>query len=110
MIIAVGDGEQKKHRKYKERRKGKRMRDVLRRAGCNVGLVDEYRTIASCSGSERDQSERAEKKGKRIHGLLVWGTCSKLWRRDYNAARNIARADLNNDKRPSCLCRIRGER
>jgi len=57
VIIAVGDGEQRKHRKYKERRNGKRMRDVLRRAECNVGLVDEYRTIASCSGCERDQSE-----------------------------------------------------
>ena len=47
---------------------------------------------------------------KRIHGLVVCETCSKLWTRDYNAVRNIARAaraDLNNEKRLSCLCKRR---
>lgn len=49
-------------------------------------------------------------RGKKIYGLLVCGTCSKLWTRDYKVGRNIARAaraELNKEQRPLCLCKRR---
>jgi hypothetical protein len=60
VIIVLGDYEQRKHRENKDTRKGKGMRDVLRRAGYNVVPVDEYRTTASCSGCKRDELDRTE--------------------------------------------------
>jgi len=48
VVIAVGDWEQKQHRKCREWRKGKGMHEVMRRAGYQVLLVDEFRTTAAC--------------------------------------------------------------
>ena len=60
MIIVLGDYEQRKHRENKDTRKGKGMRDVLRRAGYEMILVDECRATASCSGCKRDELDRME--------------------------------------------------
>ena len=89
------------------------MRDVLRRAGYEMILVDECRATASCSGCKQEDSEctEARKEGRKIRGLLVCKTRSKLGTRDYNATRNTTQAvgeDLNNDETPSCLSRIKG--
>ena len=69
------------------------------------------RSVLRCKQEDSECTE-ARKEGRKIRGLLVCEECSKLLNRDYNAARNIARAaraDLNDNERPSCLCRKGGE-
>ena len=65
------------------------------------------RTVAKCWCTNTERPRRAQdasetgKKEKEIRGLLVCIQCSKLLNRDYNAARNIARAaraDLNDNE------------
>ncbi len=53
VVIAFGDWEQKQHRKFKESTKGKRFRDLFRKTGHTVYLVDEFRASARCSGCEK---------------------------------------------------------
>jgi hypothetical protein len=67
MIIAVGDYGQKQYRKNKDPRKGKGMQEVLRKAGYEVVLVDEFQRTAACSGCKRDELEcmEATMRGKR---------------------------------------------
>jgi RNase H-fold protein (predicted Holliday junction resolvase) len=73
--IAVGDKEQQKHWKYKEQGEGEEMRDVLRRAGYEVVLVDECRTTAACSGASKktQNARKREKKGGK--SAVCW--CAK---------------------------------
>jgi hypothetical protein len=48
-IVAIGDFEHRKHRKFKELVKGKGFRTLFRKAGYSVYLVDEFRTSCRCS-------------------------------------------------------------
>jgi hypothetical protein len=50
-IVAIGDFEQRKHRKFKEPIKGKGFRTLFRKAGYGVYLVDEFRP--SCVSTRR---------------------------------------------------------
>ena len=44
VVVAIGDWEQKQHHKFKEPVKGKGFRNLLRKAGFSVFLLDEFRT------------------------------------------------------------------
>jgi transposase len=96
-IIAIGDFEQRKHRKYKEPVKGKGIRTLFRKAGYSVYLVDEFRTSCRCSACSGEcktfrecQNPRPYRTGSVLrHGLVKCKTCSRLWNRDTNAASNI---------------------
>jgi hypothetical protein len=44
VVVAIGDWEQRQHRKFKEPTKGKGFRTLLRKASYDVYLVDEFRT------------------------------------------------------------------
>ena len=48
-IVAIGDFDQRKHRKHHEPVKGKGFRTLFRKAGYDVYLVDEFRTSCRCS-------------------------------------------------------------
>jgi hypothetical protein len=96
-IIAIGDFEQRKHRKYKEPIKGKGFRTLFRKVGYSVYLVDEFRTSCRCSACEGECKTFRECKNPRPyrsgsilrHGLVKCKTCSRLWNRDTNDASNI---------------------
>ena len=118
-IIAIGDFEQRKHRKYKEPIKGKGFRTLFRKAGYGVYLVDEFRTSCRCSacGGECKTfreclNPRPYRTGSVLrHGLVKCKTCSRLWNRDTNAASNIwkvAVSAIRGDERPHYLRRAKG--
>ena len=97
-IISFGDWEQKKQMKYKEPTKGIGMRNLFRKAGYQVYLVDEFRTSCRCSKCEGEcekfrecKNPRPWKKNETIlrHGLLMCKTCKGLWNRDVNSSLNI---------------------
>lgn len=118
-IIAIGDFEQRKHRKYKEPIKGKGFRTMFRKAGYSVYLVDEFRTSCRCSACGEEcktfrecENPRPYRKGIILrHGLVKCKTCSGLWNRDTNAASNIwkiAMGAIHGKGRPEYLQRARG--
>ena len=120
-IIAIGDFEQRQHRKYKEPIKGKGFRTLFRKAGYGVFLVDEFRTSCRCSACEEHgeckpfrecENTRPYRIGRILrHGLVKCKTCSRLWNRDTNAASNIwkvAVAAIGGEERPDYLRRARG--
>jgi hypothetical protein len=116
-IIAIGDFEQKKHRKYKEPLKGKGFRTLFRKSGYQVYLVDEFRTSCKCSNCNGGDCEKFRKcrnpkpmKNDFIlsHGALICKKCSALWNRDENSSRNIykiAHNAINQKERPKYLSR-----
>lgn len=115
-IVCIGDFEQKKHRKFKEPLKGKGFRNLFRKNGYQVYLVDEFRTSCKCSNCggdcEKFRKCRNPKPNKNdtilVHGVVMCKTCSALWNRDENASRNIYKISYNaiNDKeRPKYLDR-----
>jgi transposase len=117
-IIAIGDFEQRKHRKFKEPIKGKGFRTLFRKAGYGVYLVDEFRTSCRCSACGGEcktfrvcENPRPYRTGSILrHGLVKCNTCSKLWNRDTNAASNIwkiAVRAIRGDARPDYLRRDR---
>jgi transposase len=82
--------------------------------------VDEFRTSSRCSKCESDEgvcetfrecnNPRPGKEGNKIlrHGLVKCKSCSGLWNRDMNAARNIynvVKNEINRVGRPSYLRR-----
>jgi len=117
VIIGFGDWEQRKQMKYKEPTKGKGMRELFRKAGYEVYLVDEFRTSCRCHKCEGECSTFREcvnprpwKKNETIlrHGLLMCKTCLGLWNRDVNSSLNIHRIvehHANGKRRPEYLCR-----
>jgi transposase len=117
VVICIGDWEQKKHRKFKEPTKGKGFRTLLRKTGFQTYLVDEFRTSCRCSnclGGECSKFRkcRNQKPNKNDyilrHGVLMCKTCSALWNRDENSARNIykiAYNAINKKERPEYLSR-----
>ena len=123
VVIGIGDWEQKKHRKFKEPTKGKGFRNLLRRAGYPVYLVDEFRTSCQCSHCQNDgakcekfrirkdpntKKSPEERHLRLVHGILKCKTCNILWNRDVNSAINIARLTremLDGNDRSDYLCR-----
>jgi hypothetical protein len=110
VIIAIGDYDQGSyHLKGKEPVKGKGLRKVLRTAGYEVLLVDEFRTSCKChnchSDTEKFMLRKNHKPPKKhqlekgtykeeiiIHGLLRCTSangCGSLWNRDVNGSLNI---------------------
>jgi hypothetical protein len=118
-VVAIGDFEQRKHRKYKEPVKGKGFRTLFRKAGYEVYLVDEFRTSCRCSACGGEcktfrvcENPRPFRTGSVLrHGLVKCKTCSRLWNRDTNAASNIwkiAASAIRGESRPDYLRRARG--
>jgi len=95
-VIGIGDYEQFKHMKFLEPVKGKGFREVFRKAGYEIYLIDEFRTSMMCSFCQ-DKDDCCEKFRKRehrkylCHGLLRCKTCKRMWNRDLNASINIKR-------------------
>ncbi len=96
-VIAMGDFEQHKHRKFFEPVKGKGFRTLFRKAGYEVYLVDECRTSCRCSASgcggpcttfRSCLNPRPYRRNTwpiiLRHGLLKCKTCSRLWNWDTN--------------------------
>ena len=117
-IVAIGDFDQCKHRKFKEPIKGKGFRTLFRKAGYGVYLVDEFRTSCRCSACGGEcktfrvcENPRPYRTGSILrHGLVKCNTCSRLWNRDTNAASNIwkiAMSAIRGDARPDYLRRDR---
>ena len=50
--------EQKKHMKYKEPTKGKGLRNIFRKNGYKLYLVDEFRTSCRCSKCEEGECNK----------------------------------------------------
>jgi transposase len=116
VVAVIGDWEQKQHMKYKEPTKGKGFRELFRKSGFEVYLVDEHKTSCKCSICEGDcerfricENPRPWKKGTITrHGLVRCKTCKVLWNRDENSSCNIfkvARSAINKIERPKYLCR-----
>ena len=120
-VIAWGDWNERGYRGY---------RRLLRKAGYNVFLVNEFRTSLMCSECSQENAKcrkfrriknpkpskyrnanrnRQDRYAKIVcHGLLRCTTCKRLWNRDINAAINIwkiARNALDGIARPPYLCR-----
>ena len=113
-IIAIGDWFQRPRIKYKEPTIGKGMRDIFRRNGYSVYLVDEYKTSCTCYQCEgynkkflRREDPRPKKEGKKrlVHGLLRCTTCNRYWNRDLNSSLNIHRLAVSSPNRPVALSR-----
>lgn len=119
-LVCLGNWSQNNHRRFHQPVKGKGFRDMFRRAGYDVVLVDEFRTSCTCSTCqiptakckevqlpfERRSPQQPHR--TRIHGLLQCSHCERKWNRDTNAAINIARAaraELNGVARPLYLCK-----
>ena len=111
IIVTIGDFEQKKHRKFKEPIKGKGFRDLFRKNGYQVYLVDEFRTSCKCSNCEGGDCEKFRKcrnpkpsKNDMIlsHGVLICKKCSALWNRDENSSRNIYKIAYNAINKKDC--------
>ena len=120
-VIAIGDWEQRQHRKFKEPIKGKGFRTLLRKAGYDVYLVDEFRTSCRCSACEEHgecttfrecDNPRPYRDGRILrHGLVRCKTCQRLWNRDTNASSNIyavASNAIHGMERPEHLKRAEG--
>jgi transposase len=119
-FIAFGDWSQKAQMKYKEPSKGKSFRNLFRKAGYKVYLVDEYKTSKQCSNCEDTEgicekfltkkSPRPWKKETNIicHGVVKCKTCSTIFNRDVNSSINIskiAKTQLKSGSRPEYLRR-----
>ncbi|CAK9864415.1 unnamed protein product [Sphagnum jensenii] len=106
VVVAIGDWEQRHHRKFKEPTKGKGFRTLLCKASYDVYLVDEFRTSCRCSHCEehgecktflecenlRPYRTGRTRTGRTLrHGLVRCKTCQRLWNRDTNASSNIWR-------------------
>jgi transposase len=110
VIIAIGDYDQGSyHLKGKEPTKGKGLRKILRTAGYEVLLVDEYRTSCKCHNCHSDTEKFMLRKNYKppkkhqiengtykeeiiVHGLLRCTSangCGSLWNRDVNGSLNI---------------------
>ena len=118
-LIGFGDFEQKSHMKFKEPVKGKGFRNLLRKRGYDVYLVDEFRTSCRCSACEGECKVFRKCPNPRPwrnetilrHGLLKCQLCSRLWNRDHNASRNIHKicvTAVSGEDRPDYLKRSRG--
>ena len=116
VVIAFGDWEERPgFLRGKEPTKGKSMRGLLRKAGYDVYLIDEFRTSKMChvchSPNECNfvtrNDSRPWKRGEkqRVWGLLrcTNGSCRRVHNRDFNSASNIlfiAKKVIGREERP----------
>lgn len=117
VVICAGDYEQKQHMKYKESVKGKDFRNLFRKNGFELYLVNEHRTSCRCFKCEGEcekfricENPRPWRKNENIlrHGLVRCKTCKTLWNRDENSSCNIfkiSRLAIAQKDRPKYLCR-----
>lgn len=119
-IVCFGDYSNKnKHMKYNEATKGVGMRNLFRKNGFDVYLVNEFRTSCMCSKCKNEKG-RCEYIKKRenprpyrtgeitVHGLLSCKNCNTMWNRDVNSSINIHRIAewaIKGKERPKYLCR-----
>jgi hypothetical protein len=117
-IVAIGDFEQKQHRRFKEATKGKGFRSLLRRNGYKVFLVDEHKTSCRCANCGHETKTFRWCKNPKYwkdnimkrHGLLRCKNGCGLWNRDTNGAINIwkiAVEAIGKRKRPLYLRRVK---
>ena len=119
-LVCIGDYDQKGyHMKGKEPSKGKGFRNLFRRRGYRVFLVDEFRTSLKCHKCHQDnekfhwrenhkpiRNEETYQETILVHGLLRCQSangCGTIWNRDVNGCLNIqmlAEKALNNRRRP----------
>ena len=116
-FVCIGDFEQKQHMKYKEPVKGKGFRDLFRRNGFEIYLINEFRTSCrcfKCHGECRTfrscNNPRPWRKDEIIlrHGLIMCQTCKALWNRDENSSCNMYRlvqCAIQQQPLPNYLCR-----
>jgi hypothetical protein len=101
VVIGIGDWGQHEHRAFMEPHKGKGFRDVLRRGGYRVLLVDASRTSVQCS--------RCEAEAARCRTSSTDSFCAnRVGRRDHSGAIHIARLAriaLQGGERPHYLSR-----
>ena len=89
--------------KFKEPVKGKGFRNLFRKNGYNVYLVEEFRTSCRCSGCGGLCTKFHECENPRPYrdeavlrqGLVKCQTCSRLWNRDVNASLDIWKITRN---------------
>jgi len=120
-IIAFGDWSQKEQMKFKEPTKGKSFRNLFRKAGYSVYLIDEYRTSKRCCICKNEsecetflkvKSPRPWRRNVEMtcHGLVKCKTCNTKFNRDVNSTvniREIAKNQINNFDRPGYLKRTK---
>jgi transposase len=117
-IIAIGDFEQKQHRKFKEPIKGRGFRTLFRRHGYKVYLVDEHKTSCRCANCGCETTTFRWCKNPKYwkddvikrHGLLRCKNGCGLWNRDTNGAINIwriAKEAILQRERPEYLKRTK---
>ena len=117
-LLAWGNYERRRGFRGKESTPGRHLRDVFRRNGFSVLLVDEHKTSRMCFNCKEGRCEkfmtrpdpRPFKRGKDrlVHGLLKCTTCECVWNRDANGAKNIlfaAKSILDGKGRPAYLSR-----
>ncbi len=119
VIVCFGDYSQG-HLRGTEPVKGKHYRELFKKHGYEVYLVDEYRTSKKCHICHHDLvkdfkgvSHKPKTLGEEIvvHGLLRCKTCQegrRLWNRDLNAVKNIlaiSESEIAGRGRPEYLCR-----
>ena len=99
-IVIIGDYSKKDNFKGKEPTINKKIRDILRKAGYEVYLIDEYYTSKLCNKCEHEcetflevKSKKPWKKGEKE---ICWGLvrcnnekCKLIHNRDTNAALNM---------------------
>ena len=119
VLIAFGDHKQGHQMKYHEPTKDIGMRNLFRKNGYKVYLIDEFRTSSRCykCGCKNEKflyrnNPRPWRKNEvvKIHGLLRCQSvkCRTVHNRDYNASQNmvrIAKHKIMGLDRPSYLCR-----
>jgi hypothetical protein len=101
VVVGFGDWSDSSHRKGHEPLKGVGFHKMIRNAGYELVLVNEYRTSKTCSnckdGSECEYFRKCEnprpwrRKYGLIdrHGIVICQSCQTPWNRDVNAALNI---------------------
>ena len=125
-VIFIGDWSTEKGMRYKEPTKGKGMRDVFKRNGYNIYLVDEYNTSKRMyeSGDEMERFKKLVKRDNKgrtletvlVHGLIrnkltndIPGVKTELMNRDLNGSLNIRQKGMRlfyNAPIPSYLSRV----
>ena len=128
-VVFMGDWCDKRHQRFNEPVKGIGFRQVFRKAGYKVYLVDEFKTSKKCSECqavndnegicEKFRYVKNPKPKSRLrrpiiecHGLVRCNTCLRLWNRDPNAASNIwvaANAAVYGNERPQYLRRTQNQ-
>eukprot|EP01135_Chromosphaera_perkinsii_P010845 Nk52_evm2s2256 gene=Nk52_evmTU2s2256 len=104
-FIVFGDWEQRKQMKFKEPTMGKGFRQIFKKAGYKVFLVDEHRTSKACLSCGNDcftclerlsPKPWKQRKGEtiKVNGLLRCQICSCVFNRDHQGSVNQYEASL----------------